>query len=121
MKKKKKNGSDQLRPVSIWLRLNRLRLVVEPTETSTDQSFMVPIAVVEFLSFGKPVVVVVLTKKGKKPDWTGLLNTNNACRAPHLFSFLCHNNTKGWAQDVLPRASGFFSTMVKDGAQDDAS
>ena len=54
--------------VAVRLRLNRLRLVEEPEETSMNRSFTVP------------VVVAVSSKNGKKLDWTRLLNTNYGAR-----------------------------------------
>ena len=78
-KRKRKNGLDRLRLVSVRLRLNQLRPVVEPKETGTDRSLTVPVAVAEFLSFKKPVAVAVSSKNGKKPDRTGLLNTKGPC------------------------------------------
>ena len=51
---------------TVWLGLNWSRLVEELIETGMDRSLTVPVQFFNFLGFGKPVVVVVLPKKGKK-------------------------------------------------------
>ena len=55
--------------------LVRTEPVNELKKTGSNQSFTVPVRFFDFLRIGKPVAVVVLPKKGKKLDWTRLLNT----------------------------------------------
>ena len=75
-------SEDRFRPVMNWLRPEPVRtgLVTakRPRLTTVDRSLAVRSSLLWLFDLQRPVSVSVRALKGKRPDWTGLSNTNGS-------------------------------------------